>query len=213
MDLGDRRQARGLAAVMMSGIAPLVALAVRFDVAIIFALIAGAIGFLTAVFLFIIRDLVKENWLLAYAMIGTGLMVTLSEILLGLFAPGIKQLIGLFLPVLAVSPLVLAQVDSDLDTSLGEQLGKAGAFFIRFVLLMGVTAGIREALSDGSLTIVADLPTRIQLLIPGLVDAPIGFLASTAGGLIFGGLLLALRNWFMIRKARKVGGVLAEDEA
>jgi Na+-translocating ferredoxin:NAD+ oxidoreductase RnfE subunit len=213
LQIEGRNLDRSLAEVVVYGIAPLVALAVRFDIAVIFALLSGGVIFLTAVFLFIVRDLVKSAWLLAYTMIGSGLLVTVIEIILGLFAPEIKQLIGLYLPVLAVSPLVLSQVDGDLDAPLGEQLGKAGGLAFRFLLLMGLTAGIREVLSDGSLTVLAELPVRIQLLVPGLSEAPLGFLASAGGGLILAGFLLALRNWLMDRKARKSGELTLEDEA
>lgn len=214
MEHEDWKSDRGLAAALIFGLAPVTALAVRFDVAVVYALIAVVVVFLTTIFLHVMRDLVKPAWLLAYAMVGAGLLVTLFEVLLSLFAPALKQLIGIFLPILAVAPLVLTQVETALrDESLGVRLSRSAGISGRFFGLMILMGAVRELLADGSLTLVADLPRRVQLVVPGLSTAPVGFLASAAGGLLLAGLLLALRNWIKLRRARKTGDIVMEDQA
>ncbi len=190
-----------LASVVIWGIAPVVALAVRFDVALWFSLITATILVLTAIFLFIVRDMVNATWLLAFTLVCSGFLVTISEILLALFAPNLLQNMGVFLPVLAVSPMVLAQIDNtNQEMGLAEHLLGALRIFGPFVILMVLVGLVREILADGRLTVSIGPDRPVQLVIPGLSDSPVGFLASAAGGLIMIGFILAFGNWLRDHK-------------
>jgi Na+-translocating ferredoxin:NAD+ oxidoreductase RnfE subunit len=190
-----------LATVIVWGIAPIVAVAVRFDVALWFSLIAIAVALLVTLFVHVITDLVPETWQLAWTMVFAAFLVTLAEIVCDLVAPDLLDSFGVYLPILALSPLVLMPLEqTGIELSIGERLGRLAGVMVRFFLLMLGLGLFRELLASGSLTLVGAAAGRIQLVIPGLADAPVGFLATTAGGLILTGLLLALRNWRQDRK-------------
>jgi Na+-translocating ferredoxin:NAD+ oxidoreductase RnfE subunit len=208
------KDGRSVAVAMVCGIAPLAGLSIRLDVAFMFGLVAFAVILVLSLLLALIRDVVRPSWLLAYAMVCAGLLVTLAEVILGLLAPGIRQLIGVYLPALAMSPFVLDLADdSNRAFPTGRFIGRSAGMAGRFLVVMTGVAAFRELLSDGRLTVIADLPTRFQLVVPGLSDSPVGFLASAAGGLMLAGLILALGNWRRDRTARQSGEAPLEDEA
>jgi electron transport complex protein RnfE len=191
-----------LGAVMVWGLAPIVALAVRFDVALWFSLIALCIAFLVTLFIHGIKDMVSPPWHLAWTMVFAALLVTVAEVLCDLFAPALLRNFGVYLPVLAISPLVMLPLEAvDGEATLGERLGLLAAMMGRFIPLMLGIALFREILAAGSVTLNAPVNARLQVVVPGLADAPVGFLATTAGGLVLAGLLLAFRNWLAGRKA------------
>ena len=191
-------------AVVIWGIAPIIALAVRLDVALIFALIATVVVLLTTCFISLVRGHVAANWLMAYTMVCAGLLVTIAEIVLGLFAPNLRQNMGLYLPVLAVSPLVMNQLDENgASRTFITSLAATAKITIRFIALMLGMAIIRELLADGRLTLSAVPGLTLQWLVPGLSQAPVAFLATTAGGLLLTGFLLAGRNWLLDRQSTK----------
>lgn len=194
------RHVSSLPIVAILGIAPLAALGVRFDLALAFAVITLLVTPLTAALLHIVHDLTDDGWLVSWSMLIAGFWVTIAEIVLGLVNPALRDNLGLFLPVLAVSPLILVQVQLVRRNESFGQLFRdsAGMSFVFAVLLSG-TALLREVLGNGTITLLSNANEQIKLIIPGLSDFPIAMFASAAGGMLVLGFILAFRNWLVLK--------------
>ena len=194
------RNVSSLPIVAILGIAPLTALGVRLDLALCFALITLLVVPLTAALLHVIHDLADDGWLVSWSMLIAGFWVTIAEIVLGLLNPSLRDNLGLYLPVLAVSPLVLVQVQLvRRNESFGQLCRDSASMSFVFALLLAGTAIVREVLGNGTITLLSNAGDHMQLVIPGLSDFPIALFASAAGGMLLLGFILAFRNWIVLR--------------
>ncbi len=114
-------------------------------------------------------------------MIIAAFFVTLCEILLGFFLPQIRDVLGIYLPLLTVSGLAFSRAPSAEEEKVSASalagLGMGLGFFsVSFVLSF-----IRELFGSGTLFGLRIIPQRLA----------IGALISPAGSLILFGLLIA----------------------
>jgi len=206
------RNVSSLPIVAILGIAPLAGLGIRFDLALSFALITLLVIPLTAVVLHAIHDMADDGWLVSWSMLIAGFWVTIAEIVLGLINPALRDNLGLYLPVLAVSPLVLVQVQLvRRNESFGELLRDSTSMSFLFALLLSGTSVIREVLGNGTITLVSSAGSQLKLVIPGLSDFPIALFASAAGGMLLLGFILAFRNWIVLRSESGQSEIAGEN--
>ena len=207
------RNVSSLPIVAILGVAPLVGLGIRFDLALTFALITLVVVPLTVILLHVLRDLTDDTWLGSWCMLIAGFWVTLAEMALRLLNPAILDNIGLYLPVLAVSPLVMIQVQLvRKHEAFGELMRESGSLVLVFSLLLSGSAVVREFLGNGTITLIATAGDSLQLVIPGLSAFPLALLASAAGGMLLLGFILAFRNWLVLRSESNHADTPAESE-
>ena len=189
--------------VAILGVAPLAVLGIRLDLAIVFSVLAMLVVTLSTSILHLLHELADDHWLTLWAMLIAGFWVSLAELLLRQISPGLLQNLGIYLPLLALSPLVLVQVQLvRRGLGFGQVLGDSLRMMLSFAALLISTAVVREFLGNGSLTLLSLPGQPLRLVVPGLSSYPLTFLVGAAGGLVLIGFILAFRNWIVLRSER-----------
>lgn len=196
-------QPASLTVVALLGLAPLALMGARFDLALAYGLVALVVVPLTAALQHFLHDLVDERWLPAWGVLAAAFLVSLAELGLRLFDAPLLDNLGLYLPALAVSPLVLFQTrlvgrHEGLAGMFGESLRMAGVFFC----LLAATAAVRELVGNGTLTLFVRNGRAEGLSVPGLSANPVALVSGAAGGLLLLGFVLAFRNWLALRSSQ-----------
>jgi len=159
---------------------PLLAITLSFGSAFVYGLVATLVLTAVAALVFFIRGKLKESTLL-WAVLGLGvLLVTLVDLVTTLSLPGLRAAWGLYLNLLAFSPLVvLLPLEKPQGTDLASELSLALKTGLLLTVLFSFTALIRESLGKGTLTLLPGLATWD---IPGLKTHPLAIMATGAGG-------------------------------
>ena len=159
---------------------PLLGVTGSLGPALLFGLVATLLLAGVTTVIFLTKDKLPEPgrvWL----SLGLGVvLVTLVDLVTSLWLPGVRSAWGLYLNLLAFSPLIVvlplekthsAELGTELSATLKTGLGLTG-------LLIG-TALVREALGQGTLTLV---PGSLGWDLPGLKQFPLTILSTGAGG-------------------------------
>ena len=121
--------------------------------------------------------------------------VTIIELLLEAYVPGLYSSLGIFLPLIVVNCLILARAEAfasknDVVTSIFDGLGMG----LGFTVALSVLGGVRELLGAGTLLNFQVMPVAYQPAII-MILAPGAFFAL--------GILMALLNVYKSRKAAR----------
>lgn len=139
-----------------------------------------------------VRNIVPNKIRIPIYVVIIATFVTIVDMVMQAFVPGLHQVLGLFIPLIVVNCIVLQRAEAfasqhglldSVADGLGMGLGFTGA--------LTVLGGIREILGSGSLF-------GVQLLGAGFQPMLIMILAP--GGLITLGLLIALLNYLRMRR-------------
>jgi Na+-translocating ferredoxin:NAD+ oxidoreductase RnfE subunit len=159
---------------------PLLAVTVSVGPAFLFGLTATAVLTAVAALVFALRKTLKEPALLWSALGLTVVLVTLVDLVTSLWLPGVRAVWGLYLNLLAFSPLVVVlPIEKPQAPSWGAELGLALKTGLLLTLLFLVTALVRETLGHGSFTLI---PATATWSLPGLSSFPATILTTGAGG-------------------------------
>lgn len=164
----------------------LLGVTLTFGPALLFGLTATVLLAAVSVLIPLIRPSLKPMGLL-WSVLGLGaVVVTLIDVPVSLFLPGLRSSWGIYLNLLPFLPLValLPQERASAPT-LGAELARAAKTGLLLTSLFSATALVRETLGAGSLTLVPDLGVWA---IPGLKNWPLGIMATGAGGFFLAAL-------------------------
>lgn len=159
---------------------PLLAVTVSLGPAFLFGLTATLVLSAVAMLVFALRPKLKESALL-WSVLGLSVvLVTLVDLVGRLWLPGVREVWGLYLNLLAFSPLVvLLPLEKPQGKDWVDELSVALKTGMLLTLLFTLTALVRESLGRGSLTL---FPGMISWDLPLLKTAPLTILVTGAGG-------------------------------
>ena len=133
--------------------------------------------------------------------------VTVVDVLMGHYLPGLSERLGIFVPLIVVNCLILGRVDAFASrTTPGRAVLDALGSGIGFLLSLSLIASIREVLGAGTLTAFPAGEFSGVLRVPGLAEQPVSVIGMAAGALLVFGYLLALVAWVGARRERRAAG-------
>jgi chemotaxis methyl-accepting protein methylase/Na+-translocating ferredoxin:NAD+ oxidoreductase RnfE subunit len=158
---------------------PLLAVTVSFGPALLFGLVTTLLLASVAAAGFFLKASTAETKRLWASVALAAVMVTLVDLAVSVWLPGVRAVWGPYLNLLAFSPLVmLSPFGRPSSNDLAEEFGLALKTGLGLTALFAFTALLREGLGLGSLTM---LPGSVSWKIPGLADYPLAIAATGAG--------------------------------
>ena len=159
---------------------PLLGISVSFGASFLYAVVATLLLTGIAALVFFLKPRLKEPWLLWSAVACSVVVVTLVDLAFSAWLPEVRAVWGLYLNLLAFSPLVLVLPFERRQTLvLGTELNMALKTGFLLTLLFVGTALVREPLGVGTLTV---LPGVLAWSLPWQDKFPLAILATGAGG-------------------------------
>lgn len=137
-------------------------------------------------------------------------LVTAVEAVGRAYLPVLTTELGIYLPVVAFSCVVLRAMQKEWNSA-GEAALDAIVTGISFLLVLVLVASIREIVGSGSLTLFPDSDAGRRFVVPLLSDAPVGMVALAPGALLVVGYLLGLQNWMSQKAEARARRQLAES--
>ncbi len=158
---------------------PLLAVSVSFGPAVLYGLTATLVLSAAASLAVLARPALSDQAMLWSSLGLSVVLVTLIDLLTSLWLPGVRQAWGLYLNLLAFSPLVvILPLERPQPVSLAEELSIALKTGLLLTLIFAAAALVRELLGRGTLTLVPELAWSV----PGLSSFPLTILSTGAGG-------------------------------
>ena len=151
--------------------------------AFLFAAVLLALMLATQLLATLVRPRLRETPFLWVVIAQTVLLITLVDALVGWLAPGIRSAWGIYLSLLALSPLVLI-----LPSEQRIQFRPVG-LLVSMLIALGL---LRELFGLGSLSLV---PGLVFWNVPWLHEHPLKVLNSTAGGYFLAAAAIVLFRW------------------
>jgi len=172
---------------------PLLGVTGSLGPAFLFGLVATLLLAAVAGLAFLTRRSLHETGLLWSAIGLCVVLVTLVDAAASLWLPGVRTTWGIYLNLLAFSPLIVIPFRTIGETDFATELVPALKTGFWLTVLLVATAFVREALGRGSLTLV---PGRLAWDIPGLKQFPLTIVATGAGGFFLAAAgVVAFRFW------------------
>lgn len=139
----------------------------------------------------LIKDMIPDRIRIPCYIVIIATFVTITEMLLKAYSPGLNKALGIYVPLIVVNCIVLGRAEAFASkNSVGRSLLDGLGMGIGFALALILISGIREFLGAGKLMGFT--------LIPGF--QPAMALGLAPGALLVIGLLLGLFNIFKERK-------------
>jgi electron transport complex protein RnfE len=159
---------------------PLLGVSGFFGPAVLFGLAATFLLVGVATLVSLTRDSLRDQGLLWSAVALGVVLVTGLDLLVSWWVPGVRASWGLYLNLLAFSPLIVVwPAEQSRAGEPGSEVASALKMGLSLTVLLFGTALVREALGRGTLTL---LPGQLVWTIPGLKQYPVTLLATGAGG-------------------------------
>ena len=151
--------------------------------AFLFAAVLLALMLATQLLATLVRPRLRETLFLWLLIAQTVILITLVDVLVGWLAPGIRAAWGIYLSLLALSPLVLILPS--------EQRIQVRPVVLLLSMLIGLGI-LREFFGLGSLSLV---PGTVTWNVPWLHEHPFTILNSAAGGYFLAAATIVLFRW------------------
>lgn len=174
------------------GLTPLLAVSTRVIDAVIFGLVVLVVVLSSSLIVGLLRDWLAPATRLLAVLITSAAVVSIVSLLLQVWLYEWHQTIGIYLPLVAVSSLLLAWLETEAMTEplplvMAGALGQGLALWWLLVLL----SLVREPLGQGSL--LAGLPGNSATMpLFAFANGPLPLLAEPPGGLLLLGALFAI---------------------
>lgn len=187
------------------GLTPLLAVSTRLIDAVIFATVLAVLFVLTSTVVALLRDWIAAPLRLPAVLLISGGCVSVVDVLSHAWLYEWHQTVDVYLPLLVVSCLLLAWLETEAMTRPWRQLMTGAleqglAMLMIFVLL----ALLRESLGQGSLLAGIDSLPGLTATAPLLRwPAPLPLLAEPAGGLLLLGFVFAAWTWLTTNASHK----------
>ena len=175
--------------LLLLGVAPLLGGTKTLACGTVLGLCAILVLVLTGISVSLVGKLLPTQVKNLSFMIIAAFYVTLCEILLSFFLPQIRDALGMYLPLLTVSGLMLSRATSaEKETVTHSALSGLG-MGLGFFAAAFVMSFIRELLGSGTLFGLHIIPERYAM----------GLLVSPFGALVLFGLLIAAVRYFNLK--------------
>lgn len=178
---------------MLLGLCPALAVTTRVDNALGLGAVVVLVLALSSLTVSLLGKHVPENLRTPAYIVIIASYVTVVDLFLRAYAPGLSKNLGIFLPLTAVNCLILGRIlifaqDNPPGASLVDAMKSGFSFFCALVLI----ALVREVLGAGTITLFAVGPFRGVLVIPLLSENPVRVFGLAAGAFLVAGYLKAL---------------------
>lgn len=187
--------------------------------------VVNALGLGTAVILVMIAsslsavllgDLVPANYRAPLFLAIIAVFVTVVDLVMRAYLPGLSERLGVFVPLIAVNCLILARADAfSRSAAPGRAVLDALGMGVGFTLALSLVALVREVFGAGTITLFPLGSFSGVATIPGLSERPVGVIGLSAGALLVMGYLKAFLNWMGTRRGggpdRPAHGIAEED--
>ncbi|MBI9103453.1 MAG: electron transport complex subunit E [Spirochaetales bacterium] len=149
----------------------------------------------------LLRDFIPAKVRIPAYIVIIASFVTIVEMVMQAFAPGLYDSLGVFVPLIVVNCVILGRAEGFANrNTVGASILDALGMGIGFTLGLTLVALIREVLGAGTITVFPIGSFSGVIEIPGLVDAPVRVFGLAAGALLVVGYLKALFNWMGQKK-------------
>jgi len=179
---------------MLLGMCPTMAVSTSAINAVGMGLSATIVLILSNVVISLIRDLIPEKLRIPGFIVVIATFVTMTDLTLHAYFPGIHKALGIFIPLIVVNCIILGRAEAFASKNpvwLSAVDGAAmGSGFTSGLLVLGT---VREILGNGTYfnipVFTGDFPQVIVMILP-------------AGGFITLGLTIATANWIESRRKK-----------
>ncbi len=194
--------------VLILGLCSALAVTKTFESAYTMGLCVIVVLVLSEFFVSLIKKIVPNNIKIPVYILIIGIFVTLIEILLKEYVPGLRDTLDIYLNLIVVNCIVLGRclvVAS--KKNVGHSVLDAIGIGIGYTLAISLIALVRELLGTNSLTIMMELTpiTGYRIVFKDILPLtsiwPITIFKEPAGAFLTIGFLMALFNY--LRKGRK----------
>ena len=178
--------------VQLLGMCPLLAVTTSVENGIGMGIASTAVLLGSNVVVSLLRKLIPAKIRIpAYIVIIAG-FVTLIDMMLKAYFPGLSQSLGLFIPLIVVNCIILARAESfasknNVVTSVSDALGMGIGFTIALVAL----SAVREILGNG---------TFLGISLFGSGFEPVLVMILPPGAFLGLGIILGILNWVMQKR-------------
>ena len=155
-----------------------------------------------------VRNIIPSKVRIPCFIVVIATFVTIVDLVMNAFAPGLHESLGLFIPLIVVNCIILGRAEAfasknSIVMSIADGIGMG----IGFTLGLAVLATVREVLGAGTITLWGDLAWQVAG--PGkslvlMILAPGGFIAL--------GVLLALMNHIQAVIAARSGKIFTPPQ-
>jgi electron transport complex protein RnfE len=158
---------------------PLLGVTGSLGPAFLFGLVATLLLVAVSGLVFLTKEKLGQSALL-WSSLGLAVaLVTLIDLVTSLWLPGLRAAWGIYLNLLAFSPLIVLPLERTHGAVLGAELSATLKTGLGLTGLLVGTAFVREALGQGTLTLI---PGTLGWDLPGLKQYPLTILSTGAGG-------------------------------
>lgn len=174
-----------------------------FSMAIVFSVTMIIAQFIVALF----KKLIPLRLRSLFYVTVTAFVASVTELLVWYFIPGVAESLGIYLPILAVSCIILVRLESiKTENSLGSAIVDSLVTSAQMILVMVGAATLRELFGIGKLFSDVNGNGGISIF----DTAPVPILSTTAGLLLLAGIGAAVAK--MIVKKKKTAARKAANE-
>ena len=187
--------------IILLGLCP--TLAVSTQVVNALGMGAGVIFVLLGsnIFVSLLKNFIPEKIRIPSYIVIIASFVTIVEMVMQAFIPGLYTNLGVFVPLIVVNCVILGRAEAFAKVnSVSRSIFDALGMGIGFTLALTLIALIREVVGAGTITLFPMGSFDGVVRIPGLSASPIRVIGLAAGALLVMGYLKGLFNWFGSRK-------------
>lgn len=187
--------------IILLGLCP--TLAVSTQVVNALGMGAGVIFVLLGsnIFVSLLKNFIPEKIRIPSYIVIIASFVTIVEMVMQAFIPGLYKNLGVFVPLIVVNCVILGRAEAFAKVnSVSRSIFDALGMGIGFTLALTLIALIREVVGAGTITLFPMGSFDGVVRIPGLSASPIRVIGLAAGALLVMGYLKGLFNWFGSRK-------------
>ncbi len=189
--------------ILMLGLCP--SLAVSTQVVNALGMSAGTIFVLLGsnIMVSLLKNFIPEEIHIPAYIVIIASFVTLVDLLMQAYAPGLSKSLGVFVQLIVVNCIILGRAEAfasknNVRDSVVDALSMGFGFFFGLTLI----SLIREVLGAGTITLFPMGSFQGVIEIPGLSKAPVRILSLSAGALFVVGYLKGAFNWISSRAGK-----------
>ncbi|MDD4036313.1 MAG: electron transport complex subunit E [Bacilli bacterium] len=196
--------------VLLLGMCPTLAVTTTFENALVMGLSVTFVLFFTNIIVSLIKKIVPEQVRIPVYVLIIATFVTIIELLLKAYTPGIYSTLGIYIPLIVVNCIVLGRAlgFASKEPVIKSMLDGIG-FGLGFLLALITLATFREVLGTNTITIMDNLSTltgykMVYQILPNTNFLPISIFSKPAGAFISLGLLIGIFNVIKEGRSDKV---------
>ncbi|MGE5456493.1 MAG: electron transport complex subunit RsxE [Ignavibacteriales bacterium] len=183
--------------VLILGLCPALAITTKFENAYIMGICLMIVLLFSNFVISLIKKIIPDNLRMPIYLLVIGIFVTIVEFILGNYAPDIKDILGIYLPLIVVNCIILGRVmDVASKKNVGKSILDAIEIGIGYTLALILIAFIRETIGLGTITLMDSVSSltgyRLIIELPTTTLFPINIMAGPAGAYITLAFLVAL---------------------